>query len=51
VHFVIPETNAGPIMMQGAVVVANGDTPETLSQRILGIAPQPGEARLRRPRE
>jgi phosphoribosylglycinamide formyltransferase-1 len=37
VHFVIPETDAGPILMQGAVVVADDDTPETLSQRILGI--------------
>jgi phosphoribosylglycinamide formyltransferase 1 len=37
VHFVIPETDAGPIIMQGAVMVADGDTPETLSQRILGI--------------
>jgi len=37
VHFVIPETDAGPIIMQGAVTVADGDTPETLSQRILGI--------------
>ena len=37
VHFVIPETDAGPILMQGAVVVADGDTVETLSQRILGI--------------
>jgi phosphoribosylglycinamide formyltransferase-1 len=37
VHFVIPETDAGPILMQGAVVVADGDTAETLSARILGI--------------
>jgi phosphoribosylglycinamide formyltransferase-1 len=37
VHFVTPETDAGPIVMQGAVVVADGDTAETLSQRILGI--------------
>jgi phosphoribosylglycinamide formyltransferase 1 len=37
VHFVIPETDAGPIIMQGAVTVADGDTAETLSQRILGI--------------
>jgi phosphoribosylglycinamide formyltransferase-1 len=37
VHFVIPETDAGPIIMQGAVMVADGDTAETLSQRILGI--------------
>jgi phosphoribosylglycinamide formyltransferase-1 len=37
VHFVIPETDAGPIVMQGAVMVADDDTSETLSQRILGI--------------
>jgi phosphoribosylglycinamide formyltransferase-1 len=37
VHFVIPETDAGPIVMQGAVQVADDDTAETLSQRILGI--------------
>lgn len=37
VHFVIPETDAGPIIVQGAVMVADDDTPETLSQRILGI--------------
>ena len=37
VHFVIPETDAGPIIMQGAVMVADDDTSETLSQRILGI--------------
>jgi phosphoribosylglycinamide formyltransferase-1 len=37
VHFVIPETDAGPIIMQGAVMMADDDTAETLSQRILGI--------------
>ncbi len=37
VHFVIPETDAGPIIMQGAVTVADDDTAETLSQRVLGI--------------
>src|SRR5229473_1753592 len=37
VHFVIPETDAGPVLMQGAVAVADDDTAETLSQRILGI--------------
>ena len=37
VHFVIAETDAGPIVMQGAVAVADDDTAETLSQRILGI--------------
>jgi phosphoribosylglycinamide formyltransferase 1 len=37
VHFVIPETDAGPVLMQGAVAVAGDDTAETLAQRILGI--------------
>jgi phosphoribosylglycinamide formyltransferase-1 len=37
VHFVIPETDAGPIVMQGAVAVADDDTPETLAARILEI--------------
>jgi phosphoribosylglycinamide formyltransferase 1 len=37
VHFVIPETDAGPILMQGAVAVADDDTAETLALRILGI--------------
>src|SRR6266700_2927352 len=37
VHFVIPETDAGPILMQGAVAVADDDTPEALAARILAI--------------
>src|SRR3954468_5797857 len=37
VHFVIPETDAGPIVMQGAVVVRDDDTADALSQRILGV--------------
>ena len=37
VHFVIPETDAGPIVMQGAVPVRDGDTPETLAARVLEI--------------
>jgi phosphoribosylglycinamide formyltransferase 1 len=37
VHFVIPKTDAGPIVMQGAVAVRDGDTPETLAARILEI--------------
>jgi phosphoribosylglycinamide formyltransferase 1 len=37
VHFVIPETDAGPILMQGAVAVRDDDTPETLEKRILEI--------------
>jgi phosphoribosylglycinamide formyltransferase-1 len=34
---VIPETDAGPIVMQGAVPVSDRDTPETLSERILEV--------------
>jgi phosphoribosylglycinamide formyltransferase-1 len=37
VHFVIPETDAGPILMQGAVAVRDGDRPDTLAARILEI--------------
>ena len=37
VHFVIPETDAGPILMQGAVPVRDADTPETLAARVLEI--------------
>ena len=37
VHFVIPETDAGPIVMQGAVPVRNDDTAEALSERILTV--------------
>jgi phosphoribosylglycinamide formyltransferase 1 len=37
VHFVIPETDAGPILMQGAVAVSDHDTSETLSERILEV--------------
>jgi phosphoribosylglycinamide formyltransferase-1 len=37
VHFVIPETDAGPILMQGAIAVRDDDTPDTLARRILGL--------------
>jgi phosphoribosylglycinamide formyltransferase-1 len=37
VHFVIPETDAGPIVMQGAVPVAVDDTAETLAARVLTV--------------
>jgi phosphoribosylglycinamide formyltransferase-1 len=37
VHFVIPETDAGPIVMQGAVPVSDHDTVDTLSERILEV--------------
>jgi phosphoribosylglycinamide formyltransferase-1 len=35
VHLVTPELDAGPIVLQAAVPVADDDTPETLSARIL----------------
>jgi phosphoribosylglycinamide formyltransferase-1 len=37
VHFVIPETDAGPIVMQGAVTVADDDTADTLAARVIQI--------------
>ena len=40
VHFVTPETDAGPIVMQGVVEVRDDDTPETLSTRILAVEHQ-----------
>ena len=35
VHFVVPEVDAGPIILQRAVRVKEGDTVEALSHRIL----------------
>ena len=35
VHFVTAECDGGPIIMQKAVEVKNGDTPETLQKRIM----------------
>ena len=35
VHFVVPEVDSGPIILQTAVKVEDGDTPESLSARIL----------------
>jgi phosphoribosylglycinamide formyltransferase-1 len=37
VHFVIPETDAGPVLMQGAVAVRDDDTPDILAARILEV--------------
>lgn len=37
VHFVSSEMDAGPIIMQGAVPVLDGDTPDTLGARVLEI--------------
>jgi phosphoribosylglycinamide formyltransferase-1 len=47
VHFVTPETDAGPIVMQGVVPVRDDDTPEALSARILEIEQQIYPAALR----
>lgn len=38
VHFVIPECDAGPIILQKAVEVRDDDTPETLQKRIMAEA-------------
>ena len=35
VHIVTPECDAGPIVLQKAVAVREGDTPETLQRRIM----------------
>ena len=35
VHFVLPELDAGPIILQGSVPVLDGDTPDTLAARVL----------------
>lgn len=37
VHFVTAETDAGPIVMQGAVAVAGDDTPDALAARVLAV--------------
>jgi phosphoribosylglycinamide formyltransferase-1 len=37
VHFVIAETDAGPIVMQGAVAVLGDDTADTLAARVLDV--------------
>ncbi|MFQ5934974.1 MAG: phosphoribosylglycinamide formyltransferase [Acidiferrobacterales bacterium] len=35
VHFVVPEVDAGPIIVQATVPVLAGDTPERLAERVL----------------
>ncbi len=37
VHFVVPEMDSGPIIMQGAVAVRDDDTAETLAARVLSV--------------
>ena len=40
VHFVTPDLDGGPIIAQGAVPVVDGDTPDTLADRILAVEHQ-----------
>ena len=40
VHFVVPEMDSGPIVMQGAVAVRDNDTPDTLAKRVLEVEHQ-----------
>jgi phosphoribosylglycinamide formyltransferase 1 len=35
VHFVVPETDSGPIVAQAAVPVLDGDTPQSLASRVI----------------
>lgn len=37
VHFVVPELDAGPVIAQASVPVHPGDTPDTLSARVLEV--------------
>ncbi len=37
VHFVVPEMDAGPIIMQGAVAVRDDDTEKSLAARVLAV--------------
>src|SRR6476661_10276288 len=37
VHLVIPETDAGPILMQESIAVEPGDTAESLAARVLAV--------------
>ena len=37
VHFVVPEMDAGPIIMQGAVAIHAGDSEDALGARVLAV--------------
>jgi phosphoribosylglycinamide formyltransferase 1 len=37
VHFVVPEMDSGPVIVQGALAVRDDDTAETLAARVLAI--------------
>ena len=34
IHFVVPEVDAGPVILQGRLAISTEDTPESLQQRI-----------------
>jgi phosphoribosylglycinamide formyltransferase-1 len=37
VHFVVPEMDSGPIIVQGAITVRPTDSEEKLARRVLGV--------------
>ena len=37
VHYVVPEMDSGPVILQGAVPVMDGDTPDALAARVLAV--------------
>ena len=37
VHFVVPEMDSGPIILQGAIAVRPDDTEDTLAKRVLAV--------------
>lgn len=37
VHYVVPEVDAGPVIVQASVPVRAGDTPDTLAARVLKV--------------
>lgn len=37
VHFVVPEMDAGPVILQEAVPIMKDDTPDTLARRVLAV--------------
>jgi phosphoribosylglycinamide formyltransferase-1 len=39
-HFVVPEMDSGPVIAQGALIVREDDTAETLGRRVLAIEHQ-----------
>jgi hypothetical protein len=41
VHFVVPELDAGTVIMQAVVPVLAGDTPDTLAARVLQVEHPP----------